>query len=207
MKKSNTACYVTCLFMACTWLCFAACTNPMPVTVQMAKSQIVEQPATVVNDSVQVKKSIVDFLKWYKVNLNKANNFPILVKDSCGNYEVSKKAYKDYLNYLLSSKLVSTRYAGYWETYFKDKANELKDNPIQSDVPEGFDFDFILITQEPELILNRIDRMKLNIVSMSDSVAMVSLKIPNDDTIEYEFEMYKSKAGWQIGYIATPNYD
>lgn len=158
-------------------------------------------------DPQPAQQVIIQFLKWYKANLNKANNFPILIKDSTGNFMVNKAASTAYLNFLKSSRCISQKYIDHWKIYFDDKAIELKDHPLQSDVPEGFDFDFVLITQEPELVLNQIGRIKFKTISVSASVALIGLKWPGKDSMEYEFEMYKTKAGWQIGYISTPNFD
>lgn len=161
----------------------------------------------VANDPTPVQQVIIKFLKWYKVNLNKANSFPFLIKDSADNFMINKTACADYLNFLKTSKCISKKYIEYWKVYFDDKAIELRDHPIQSDIPEGFDFDFILITQEPELVLNQIGKIKFKTISMNDSVALIGLTWPGKDAMKYEFEMYKTKAGWQISYISTPNFD
>jgi len=159
------------------------------------------------NNPVPAQQVIIQFLKWYKTNLNKANNFPILVKDSADNFMVNKAASTSYLNFLKSSQCISQKYIEYWKVFFDDKASELRDHPIQSDIPEGFDMDFVLITQEPDIILNKIANLKFKIVSMNEKVALIGVTLPSDKSVQYEFEMYKSKAGWQIGYISTPNYD
>lgn len=150
---------------------------------------------------------IIQFLKWYKANLHKANSFALLTKDSAGNFMVDQVAGKKYLSFLKSSKYLSGTYIAYWETYFNDKAAWLKSNPTQTDQPEGFDFDFVLITQEPETVLNQISRTKFKTVSMNSRVALIGLKWAYKDAIEYEFEMYRGKEGWQISYISTPNFD
>lgn len=159
------------------------------------------------NNPPTAQQVIIKFLKWYKVNLNKANNFPILIKDSAGNFMVNKAACANYLKFLKTSECISQKYIDHWKIYFDDKATELRDHPLQSDVPEGFDFDFILITQQPELVLSQIDRAKFKTISMNASVALIGVKWPGKNAMEYEFEMYKTKAGWQIGYISTPNFD
>ena len=159
------------------------------------------------NDPLPAQKVITKFLQWYKINLHKANSFPLLKKDSVGNYMVNKKAVSDYLNFLKSSKFISGKYIEHWQTYFDDKAAELKNQPMQSDMPEGFDLDFILITQEPELVLNQITRAKYKTISANNSVALIGVSWPGKDLMKYEFEMYKTKNGWQIGYISTPNFD
>jgi len=158
-------------------------------------------------DPLPAKQIIIKFLQWYKVNLHKANSFPILTKDSAGNYMIDKVAYTNYLIFLKSSKCISAKYIGYWQTYFDDKAVELQKNPIQSDIPEGFDFDFVLITQEPDIVLNQLNSVQYKTASINNTVALIDLKWPGKDPMEYQFEMYKGKDGWQIGYISTPNYD
>ena len=166
-----------------------------------------EATIIITNDPTPVQQTVIKFLKWYKANLNKANSFPLLIKDSAGNFMVNKSACTDYLNFLKSSNCISQKYIDYWQVYFADKATELRDHPGQSDMPEGFDFDFVLISQEPELVLNQIGRIKFKNISMNASVAMIGLKWPGKNSMEYEFEMYKTKSGWQIGYISTPNFD
>ena len=158
-------------------------------------------------DALLVQKVILKFLQWYKINLHKANSFPILIKDSSDYFMVNKKAVAGYLNFLKSSKCISDKYIAHWQIFFDDKAIQLKKDKIQSDIPEDFDFDFVLITQEPDEILNRISHAKIKTISANNSVALVGVSWPGKDSLKYEFEMYKTKKGWQIGYISTPNFD
>lgn len=184
--------------------CLVACNDATLVT----KTETGTVPAVIIkNDTIQVQTRISDFLRWYKNNISTARTFRILTRDSSGNYMVSNKACSDYFTFLGNSGYISKQYIGYWQTYFKHKETELREHPQKDYVPEGFDFDFILITQNPETILNQVDNLKYNIVSMSDSVALVGMKLPAENAVQYEFEMYKAKEGWKLGYISTPNYD
>jgi hypothetical protein len=158
-------------------------------------------------DVVSAQKVIIKFLQWYKVNLNKANNFPILIKDRNDFYSVNRKAVTDYLNYIKSSKCISPKYLEHWQKFFDDKAIQLKKDKLKSDIPEGFDFDFVLITQEPDLLLNQINRAKFKTISVNKSMALIGVSWSGKEPMEYEFEMYNGKDGWQISYISTPNFD
>lgn len=158
-------------------------------------------------DPLPVQKVILKFLQWYKINLHKANSFSILVKDSSGYFMVNKKAVTNYLNFLKSSKCISDKYIAHWQIFFYDKAVQLKKDKIQSDIPEDFDFDFVLMTQEPDEILNQISHAKIKTISANNSVALIGVSLPGKDSLKYEFEMYKTKNGWQIGYISSPNFD
>lgn len=168
---------------------------------------ISNKTAAVANDSVQLKNNITAFLRWYKTNLHKANRFPLLAKDGKDCFMISKNGCTGYLNFLKSSNRVSSKYIGYWQTWFNDKAIMLKKEKIKSDIPDGFDMDLVLITQEPDLVLEKIDSLKFNVVSLSKSAAVMKLTLPSDSSIDYEFEMQKSKGRWLIDYISTPNFD
>jgi len=52
-------------------------------------------------ESTKLKNRVVAFLQWYKINLHKANRFPLLVKDSIRYYSINKQAAHDYLNLYL----------------------------------------------------------------------------------------------------------
>lgn len=86
-----------------------------------------------------------------------------------------------------SSRCISPKYIAYWQTYFDNRAAELKDHPLLSDRSEGCDFDFVLITQEPELILNKISRLKFKTVSMNKSGAFIGVMLPSDKSVQYKF--------------------
>ena len=64
-------------------------------------------------------------------------------------------------------------------------------------MPGGFDMDLVLITQEPDIMLNKIGSLKFKIISMNDKVALVGVRLPSDKSVQYEFELYKSKEGWK----------
>jgi hypothetical protein len=189
-------------------ICILFCCYTFKHTSSIESRTIISnRTATVTTDSAAVTKSIIDFLRWYKTKLNKANSFPLLAKDNKDYFMVNKKACSDYLNFLKSSSFISQKYVSYWQTYFDDKAAMLEKVKVQSDIPEGFDMDFVLFTQEPDLVLDKLDSLKLKIVSIDKTVASVELTLPSDSSIQYEFEMNKSKDGWQIEYISTSNFD
>jgi len=158
-------------------------------------------------DSAKAIKNITGFLHWYKNNLHKANAFPLLAKDTKGYYTVNAKACTAYLAFLKTSQFISAKYIDDWQTYFNDKAATLRKEKIESDIPEGFDMDFVLLTQEPEILLNAIGELQFNLISISNKAAVISARLAADSTIQYDFEMTNSKGAWEIDYISTPNFD
>ncbi len=171
-------------------------------------ASIPKDTCSYVSQSSQVqspKEVIIQFLKWYKINIEKINKFPILIKDSADNFMINKTACNNYLKFLNSSKCLSPRYIAYWRSFFDDKATGLQSNPVQSDIPEGFDIDFVLSTQEPELILYHISQTIFKPQSITDTFAVIGLSWPVEDGMQYNVEMHKNKQGWQIDHIATIN--
>lgn len=159
------------------------------------------------NELLSPKQVIIKLLQWYKINMQKANSFPILLKDSADNFMVNNSACAKYLNFLKTSKCLSPRYIAYWRSFFNNKAIGLQSNPIQTDIPDGFDMDFVLITQEPELVLDHISQAKFKTLSLTATTAVIGVTWPKNDGMQYQIEMHKNKQGWQIDYIASPNGD
>ena len=159
------------------------------------------------SDSIAAQDVILQFLHWYKVNLNEANSFPILRKDSDNNYMLNMEAVTDYLNFIESSKCTSAKYRVLWQKFFDDKAILLKQEKLQSDMPEDFDLDFVLISQEPDEILNQLSNTKFKVLSENKSEALINVFYPQKELMNYEFEVSKTHGKWQIDYISTSNFD
>ncbi len=155
------------------------------------------------NDTLNMIQTIKGFLHWYKQNYKKANSFKFTYEDKPGNYQVNLKDGENYLQYLKSSGYISDEYISLWMKYFTDKASYLKENLQNEGPPEGFEFDLILITQEPELILNAIEKLEFVVLEAKNNKAV--MQISGDGM--YNIDMTKKKGKWKIDYIATENYD
>ncbi|MEO5943494.1 MAG: hypothetical protein ABIP30_03595 [Ferruginibacter sp.] len=186
-------------FLLCVFLLQFAVTKSTPVSGYSGSfaSQNNIQPSP--------KEMIIRFLKWYKTNLQKANKFPILVKDSADNFMVNTNASDNYLKLLNSSKCLSPRYIAYWRSYFDDQAIGLQSNPVQSGTPAGFDLDFVLVTRQPELILDHVNEARFDTYSLSKNMARIGVSWPKQPGLEYIIELTKNKSGWQIDFISSPN--
>lgn len=159
-------------------------------------------------DSMQIRKAVLGFLQWYKKNIRQANSFGMIDYNKEGFAYVKKKACEDYLSFIKSSKRISASYIGYWRKYFEDEAQKIqKDKLTKDDVPEGFDFDFVLITQEPELLLDSLSNLHFKLVSMNSKTSVMEVSLPGNEFVKYEFEMQRTANGWLIDYISTANFD
>ncbi|MBK8517209.1 MAG: hypothetical protein IPL55_13285 [Saprospiraceae bacterium] len=155
------------------------------------------------SDSVAITKSIKGFLLWYKSNYNKANSVGFTKSDKKGNYVVDMVACNKYLAILKSSTFISERYLTEWRKYFESKSQAFIDNPQNEGPPEGFDFDLVLLNQEPDLILNNVKNLKFKVKEMHKTTAIVEVM----GEFTYNFEMRKINGKWMIDYIGSENYD
>lgn len=155
------------------------------------------------NDTLALQETVKAFLMWYKTNYTQANSFGLTYQDKQGNYNVALGNCDLYLNFLKSSGYISDTYMGLWKKYFEDKAIYLKENLSSEGPPEGFEFDLVLITQEPELVLNTINDKLFAVVENSGTKAV--LQMGGEEG--YDFDMVKENGKWMIAYIATMNYD
>lgn len=165
--------------------------NPyIPINVSEIKAE---------NDSVKMIKVIKGFLKFYKKNYKKANNFDFTVTDAKGNYQVNLDDCRKYLNYLKSSKFISDYYVKEWMEYFEERVNHFKENHQTEGPPEGFDYDLVLTSQEPELIYNYINELKFDVKESSKEKATIVMI----GAWSYTVTMSNVNGKWKIDSLVT----
>lgn len=152
-------------------------------------------------DSVKLVKSIQSFLYWYKDSYIKLYEYRLTKVDASGNYQVDIKACDQYLATLKSTGYISSEYVRLWKQYFDSQVEKFKMNPQNEGPPEGFDLDLVLHTQEPEEVLNYINKLKYRVKELNKTMALVEV-----DTIwpnwTYNFELTKKNNKWYIDYIS-----
>jgi len=153
-------------------------------------------------DSTNAVKTIRGFLKWYKANYKKSSAFRLVGTDKSGYYFVDKKVCEKYLSHLKSSGYISEHYIKKWREYFSEMEKKFKDNPQNEGPPEGFDYDLISGTQEPELFYSPSEYLKLAIIKV-DKYKVV---IKTIDIWVHQFTMSKSNGEWKIDDIEILGY-
>lgn len=149
------------------------------------------------NDSSAMVENVKSFFTFYKINYSKANDFNLITTDSMGNYQVEIKECKAYLDFLSTSGYLSALYTDEWTSYFNERAISFKINPQNEGPPEGFDYDLVTLTQEPELVFNHVHDLKFNIVSANESVAKLIMK----GEWTYIVNMHKENGIWKMSSI------
>ncbi len=148
-------------------------------------------------------KSVKGFLKWYKKNYTQANSFRMTQPDLQGNYQVRMSACEGYLAFLKQSTYISDSYLNHWRQYFKDRDKGFQETPQDEGPPEGFDYDLVLGTQEPDLIFNAVDNLKFIVAKHQNDIAVLEMM----GEWRYYIDMIKENGKWMISNIRITDDD
>jgi len=146
-------------------------------------------------------KTVVDFLKWYRENHEKISKIQMVnmppVEDTNSFYTVNFEEIEGYLTLLKKSGFVSDRYLQQWRDYFKKASKKLEENPMNDGPPGGFEFDFVLWTQEIDETLEAVNDPKLISSKITQNKAVVKIDI----LMRLEFKLSKQNGKWRIDDI------
>jgi hypothetical protein len=173
------------------------------VSISVAQSAASKSGNSCGKEAMLQVNTVKSFLKWYNGNYTKANVFAFTGLNQLGNYIVDQASCEQYLQFLKSSGYISDTYVLEWRKFFQSKTQYFKEFPQNEGPPYGFDVDLVLLTQEPELILEAIDKLKFKIKQRSAKTAIVEVV----GEFSYDFELSWVKGKWKIDYISTMNYD
>ena len=154
-------------------------------------------------DSVKVAGVITSFVLWYKSSYFEIHKMPLTYTNNEGQYRVDTNATEIYLARLKSSGYISDNYIRDWRQYFASRALSFVENPQTEGPPEGFDFDLVVLTQEPELLWENIHSAKFSIIEETRNAAVVQV----DGEWSHIFELSKTGEKWQIDYISIAEPD
>lgn len=137
-----------------------------------------------------------DFLKWYKANYEAFRNIRF-VDTSQKYYSVNLTNCEQYLQQLKGSGYVSDNYIAKWHAYFEKHAEQYKTVRQTDGPPEGFEYDFVLHTQEIDETLHAIDALKITAYTVVDDAhRKVEIDVrPSNLTVLLS---YKEGTGWLI---------
>ena len=177
---------------------FISCVEIVPCSATAErKYQITDR-----EDSLNAVKTIKGFHKWFKMNYKKSSGFRLVGTDKLGYYFVDQKVCEKYLKHLKSSDFISDTYVHHWRKYFSEKEQHFKDNPQNEGPPEGFDYDLVSGTQEPELFYNPSGILKFVLVKAEK----FKLVVKSSDIWEHQFTLSKSGGKWKIDAIEMLGY-
>ena len=149
-------------------------------------------------------KTIIDFLKCYRDNEGKVgggwvNNSTNETYDSTKYYSVNFVATEKYLADLKATGFISDLYLEKWREYFKRCEQDFKANPSNDGPPEGFEYDFIMLSQETEENLKHLEKTQVVECKITDNTAFINLHFINGDNMQYK--LTKDNDKWLIDDI------
>lgn len=144
-------------------------------------------------------QTVKDFLQWYGTNYQEANSFGLVNQGDSVFYSVNFEEAEKYLAYLKSSGFVSDEYLSVFRKKFAEAQINFEKEPVNEGPPLGFDYDIVLFTQEPELVIEKADNPVITFSSIRDNEATIGL----DLEMKLEFELTLIDGVWKIDRI-TP---
>jgi hypothetical protein len=148
-------------------------------------------------------KTASSFLKWYKENMERLNKIPMVLNYASGTssngkpYLVDFKGTEKWLTEIKKSTFIGPKFIEKWRKYFVKCDENFKASPQKEGPPAGFEFDFIMLSQDFDEALNNLD--KVEVVSeyiRSNNTASVKLKFTDASAINFEFGKENNK--WMI---------
>jgi hypothetical protein len=150
------------------------------------------------NPQQEALQTIKAFLAWYETHYSAANAFPLVNQGNEVYYSVNFEECEKFLAYLKSSGYVSDSYLDNFRTHFKNAQAEFEREPQNDGPPPGFDYDIVLLTQEPEWIFEHREKTTLISSEVQANKAILNLEIG----FKLQFTLSKQNDRWLIDAIA-----
>lgn len=160
---------------------------------------------TVTNSHISLdgRKVVIDFLLWYK---NAYSEISQIVLVNIGDERTTNEPYTinisgcdEYLSFLKQSGFISDKYIEQWSNYFHQQSDVYKITLQTDGPPEGFEYDFILQTQEIDDALKSIDDIKkINLIHKSQNHQTIEVDIP---PTSISFDVSCQNNYWEIDKI------
>lgn len=184
----------------CVLVLFTACSsNPKGKAENETASD--SSQATTISFDEQPAKTVIDFLKWYKNQEDLQNNLVANSDhyDSTKFYSINFEATEIYLNKLKQSGFISEKYLEKWREYFKTCDQDFKSNPQNDGPPDGFDYDFVMNSQDYDQELKNVEKATVSEISGSETKKTMKLKLSDYATLTYDLSFDSGK--WYIDDI------
>ncbi|WP_225309460.1 hypothetical protein [Larkinella humicola] len=153
--------------------------------------------SAVAKDSAAAARAVVKLLNWYKNHIDSVSRI-ILVDQKPGKpYAVNFKNGEKYLAYLRSSHLLTNTFLNEWRIYFRQRQQGFQLTQQNEGPPTGFEYDFVLLSQEVDLQLESLNKLKITKVTVRKDRASVAF----DLLASYECKLVRTNGVWLINEI------
>lgn len=132
------------------------CASPQLDTPDSPAQTATTPPAAAATPAADPAQAVRTFLGWYAARMDSPALYEEFVKHENGvdtlNYYVDSQATETWLTKLQATGMFSDAFLQGWRQHFREAAQELKRHPLNDGPPPGFDYDFFMLSQEPNLI-------------------------------------------------------
>ena len=153
--------------------------------------------SAVASDSAAAARSVVKLLNWYKNHIDSASRINLVDQKPGKPYAVNFKNGEKYLAYLRSSHLLTNTFLNEWRIYFRQRQQGFQLTQQNEGPPTGFEYDFVLLSQEVDLQLQSLNKLKITKVTVRKDRASVEF----DLLASYECKLVRTNGVWLINEI------
>ncbi|RRB10554.1 hypothetical protein EHT87_29740 [Larkinella knui] len=112
-------------------------------------------------------------------------------------YSVNFKNGEKYLAYLRSSHLLTDTYLNEWRIYFRERQQGFQLTHQNEGPPTGFEYDLVLLSQDVDVQLDSLKKLKITKVTVQKDRASVEF----DLLASYECRLIRKNGVWLINEI------
>jgi hypothetical protein len=147
------------------------------------------------------------FLKWYNTNFDTIYKFETIKGGALEqsknptNYYVDFKVVDEYIDYFRKSGFFTNDFLNQYKNIFVEGEKQFKKEPQNDGPPEGFDFDYFMMTQDDFTAdLKNVDQLKFDSKKIDDQTATVIFEFKNS-LMKYKYTLKSKEGKWQIDKI------
>jgi hypothetical protein len=187
----------------CAWVLFAACASAdKPNLPAIGNNVALNAPPPAADEAFkkQPAGTILNFLRWYRSNVNELKKIELVKHssnpDSAKYYVVDAEGTEKFLGALQQSGFVTDSYLNRWRAYFRKCSDNLRKTPTTAAPVEGLDFDLVMLSKDYEEDLNGFEKSTVENVKLADDKGSVTIGLPTVGRLKYWVSKQDGK--WQI---------
>lgn len=166
-------------------------------TIRKATENRTVAVSAVTKDSAAATRTVLNLLSWYKNHIDSASRIYLVDQKPGKPYAVNFKNGEKYLAYLRSSHLLTDTYLNEWRIYFRERHQGFLLTKQNEGPPTGFEYDLVLLSQDVDMQLKSLNKLKITKVKIQKDRASVEF-----DLLEsYEFRLVRRNGIWLINEI------
>ncbi|TGE14071.1 hypothetical protein [Hymenobacter elongatus] len=190
-----------------------ACTSPADQPAKVERPVPVPEPTTVASSTAGPDQTVRQFVDWYLAKWETLPTDFLLNddgQDSTMFYAVNFPGTEIWLREVQKSGTVSSTYLAGWRTYFRRYADTLQLHPQNDGPPAGFDYDFLMLSQEADARAAELKVGTLVVTRRQGRRAQVQARGPRHENWQegLDFELTQAADGrWLIDKITPGGSD